>query len=139
MNYILRDFYIVILCSTKWSSNYLGACPVLISKTEKCFCYIKVRVIFSYYISQLGIYYHKQPEKPQNLKRCISWKIITKKFKTWIALKLPKAEWCALNGCFGEIFVDWVLSSEGYLTVYGKFIRYRPNTWKLHSKLATAQ
>ena len=74
-------FYIVIL-------YYL----LLISKTEKSLCCKKVRVFFSNNFLQLGIYYYKQPEKPRNLKRCISWKMFTKKFKKSIALKLLKAD-----------------------------------------------
>lgn len=66
----------------------------------------KVRVIFSNHFSKLGTYYDKQHEKPRSLKRYISWKIFMKKCKKSIALKLPKADSCALIGCSAEIFID---------------------------------
>ena len=66
----------------------------------------KARVIFSNHFSKLGSFYDKQHEKLRNLKRYISWKIFMKKFKKSIALKLPKADLCALIGCFAEMFID---------------------------------
>ena len=75
-----------------------------------------------------------------NLKNREIWNAVSlgksswKKIKKSIALKLPRANSFALIGCNGEIFVDWSVS--GYhvlLEIYEK----APNTWKLHSKLAT--
>ena len=61
-------FYIVILCSTEWSANYLEAWSFLIIKARKSFCYKKVQAIFPTHFLQLEIYIHKLPEKSPNLK-----------------------------------------------------------------------